>query len=85
MKNLFTFLLALLISIYLFAQVNPSHSRVRGYANKRGTYVAPHERTKPNSTAKDNYSTKGNVNPYTGKKGTKPVKYNAPKKTKVVG
>lgn len=45
---------------------------VRGYTRKDGTYVAPHVRTSPNSTKSDNYSTKGNVNPYTGKEGTKP-------------
>ncbi|WP_215647320.1 hypothetical protein [Desulfovibrio desulfuricans] len=44
---------------------------VRGYTKKSGTYVAPHKRTTPNKTKSDNYSTKGNTNPYTGKKGTK--------------
>jgi hypothetical protein len=49
-----------------FAQVH-----VNGYTKKDGTYVAPHERTAPNHTNLDNYSTKGNVNPYTGQPGTK--------------
>ncbi|WP_413944367.1 hypothetical protein [Bdellovibrio sp. HCB-162] len=44
--------------------------RVRGYYRKNGTYVAPHYRTRANSTKYDNWSTKGNVNPYTGKVGT---------------
>ena len=44
---------------------------VRGYQRKDGTYVAPHVRSSPNGTASDNWSTKGNVNPYTGKVGTK--------------
>ena len=44
---------------------------VKGYTQKSGTYVAPHQRTAPNKTKSDNYSTKGNTNPYTGKKGTK--------------
>lgn len=44
---------------------------VRGYTTKGGSYVAPHHRTAPNATKADNYSTKSNVNPYTGKKGTK--------------
>lgn len=43
---------------------------VKGYTKKSGTYVAPHHRTAPNKTKMDNYSTKGNTNPYTGKKGT---------------
>lgn len=49
-----------------------SHS-VRGYSTKTGTYVAPHRRTNPNKTQRDNYGAKGNYNPSTGKTGTKPV------------
>ena len=44
---------------------------VRGYTTKNGTYVAPHRQTKPNGLKVDNWSTKGNVNPFTGKSGTK--------------
>lgn len=44
--------------------------RVRGYTRKDGTYVAPHYRSSPNSSKSDNYSTRGNYNPYTGKPGT---------------
>jgi hypothetical protein len=54
------------------APVRPAtgdHS-VRGYVKKDGTYVAPHHATNPNGTKADNYSTKGNVNPYTGKVGS---------------
>ncbi len=43
---------------------------VNGYTNNNGTYVAPHYRSDPNGTKCDNWSTKGNVNPYTGKSGT---------------
>lgn len=46
--------------------------RVKSYARKDGTYVPAHRRTSANSTKADNWSTKGNVNPYTGKKGSKP-------------
>ncbi|MBK9040035.1 MAG: hypothetical protein IPL83_12880 [Bdellovibrionales bacterium] len=46
---------------------------VRGYTKKDGTYIQPHYRTSPNSTKSDNYTTKGNYNPYTGKEGTKEV------------
>lgn len=44
--------------------------RVRGYTRKDGTYVAPHYRSSPNTSRSDNYSTRGNYNPYTGKSGT---------------
>jgi hypothetical protein len=50
-----------------FAQT--THS-VRGYTRSDGTYVAPHRATNPNDTRADNWSTKGNVNPDTGKDGT---------------
>ncbi len=46
-----------------------SHA-VKGYVKKDGTYVAPTVATNPNGTKLDNYSTKGNVNPYSGKAGT---------------
>jgi hypothetical protein len=49
-------------------------THVRTYTKKNGTVVQAHDRTKPNKTDSDNWSTKGNVNPETGKKGTKPHK-----------
>lgn len=45
--------------------------RVRGYYRKNGTYVAPHYRSAPDGNFYNNWSTKGNVNPYTGKAGSK--------------
>ena len=44
---------------------------VRGYYKSNGTYVQPHYRSSPNSTTSDNWSTYGNTNPYTGKRGTR--------------
>ena len=49
--------------------------RVNGYYKKSGTYVQPYYRSSKNSNFYDNYSTKGNINPYTGKKGTKTYSY----------
>jgi hypothetical protein len=43
---------------------------VDGHTRKDGTYVAPHFRTNPDNTIRNNYSTQGNVNPYTGRAGT---------------
>lgn len=48
-------------------------THVRSYTKKDGTTVAAHDRTSPNRTKNDNWSTKGNVNPETGKAGTKKV------------
>ena len=44
---------------------------VHGYTTKRGTYVAPYHRTLPDSSRSNNYGTRGNYNPWTGKNGTK--------------
>jgi hypothetical protein len=64
MKTIIAIVLSL-ASIGASAQVH-----VNGYTKANGTYVAPHERTAPDATLQNNYSTKGNVNPYTGKEGT---------------
>jgi hypothetical protein len=48
---------------------------VNGYYKKNGTYVEGYNRTSSNSTKDDNYSTKGNQNPYTGTYGTKKNDY----------
>jgi len=74
MKKLLSLLCILLLSLVAIAQTAPS-TRVHGYVKKNGTYVAPYHKTKPDRTQRNNYSTKGNINPYTGKKGYKmPVK-----------
>lgn len=44
---------------------------VRGHVTRSGNYVAPSYRTAPNKTKTDNWSSKPNINPYNGKKGTK--------------
>jgi len=50
---------------------NSSNERVNGYTKQDGTYVDSYQRTKANNTDSDNYSTKGNYNPYSGKTGSK--------------
>ncbi|WP_423679631.1 hypothetical protein [Undibacterium sp. WLHG33] len=42
---------------------------VRGYVRKDGTYVQPHQRTAPDGSIQNNWSTYGNYNPYTGEEG----------------
>lgn len=51
---------------------------VKGYFKSDGTYVQPHYRTTPDSSRMNNWSTQGNVNPYSGKSGTKPL-YESPR------
>lgn len=43
---------------------------VNGYLRKDGTYVQGHWRSSPDGQKWNNYSSDGNVNPYTGKAGT---------------
>jgi hypothetical protein len=43
---------------------------VHGYTRSNGTYVQPYYRSSPNGTVTDNFSYKGNVNPYNGSIGT---------------
>ncbi len=45
--------------------------RVRGYFRTDGTYVAPHYRSAPDGSFLYNWSTRGNVNPYKGKVGSR--------------
>jgi hypothetical protein len=53
---------------------NKNVVHVKSYKKKNGTVVQAHDRTAPNRTQKDNWSTKGNVNLETGKVGTKTPK-----------
>ncbi len=65
------FLFMIVSLFFLISFVAKAQVHVNGYTRKDGTYVAPHMRSSPNSIKQDNWSTKGNINPYTGKIGTK--------------
>lgn len=66
MKKLF---LVIMLCIAASAQARTVH--VRGsYSQKTGHYRKPHYQTSPDHSKLNNWSTKGNVNPYTGKRGT---------------
>ncbi len=47
------------------------YTTVRPSVTRNGTYRQGHIRTNPNTSRMDNWSTKGNANPYTGKKGSR--------------
>ena len=70
MKKVFFFIAFLFAAATSFAQTS---TYVSGYTKSNGTYVQGYYRTTPNNTRNDNYSTVGNVNPYTGSYGTKPA------------
>jgi hypothetical protein len=42
----------------------------QGYVRRDGTYVQPHFSSQRDNNPFNNYSTQGNVNPYTGQAGT---------------
>lgn len=69
MKKLLS-ILFLLFSFITYSQQKDVW--VNGYYRSDGTYVNGHYRTTPNKTINDNYSTEGNINPYTGQEGTVP-------------
>jgi hypothetical protein len=56
---------------YSSGYVNPNSHSVSGYVRRDGIYVAPSHATNPNGTRQDNYTHRGNVNPYTGQVGTR--------------
>lgn len=64
--------------IFLASLIIPTGSlearttKVKGYYKpSSGTYINSYYKTSPNKYKFDNYSSKGNYNPYTGKMGTK--------------
>lgn len=73
-----TMLILALLSAAVTANAQEAH---RGYFRSNGTYVQPHYQTAPDGNKFNNYSTQGNVNPYTGQQGyenpyyTRPINY----------
>lgn len=64
MKLKITFLLA-----FIFLNAEARTSRVSSHIRSSGSVVNSHFRTSKDSSRYNNWSTKGNVNPFTGKKG----------------
>ncbi len=71
-------LAALIASLFVFTASADEYGKssqkevdVKSYQTRDGHQVDAHRRTAPNDTKTDNWSTKGNVNPYTGQEGTK--------------
>ncbi|WPD73896.1 hypothetical protein [Dickeya fangzhongdai] len=52
-----------------------SHERVNGYVKSNGEHVSSYMRTSKDTTQYNNFSTKGNYNPYTNQYGTKPARH----------
>lgn len=71
--------------VILLGQVVSAQVYVRPYVRHDGTSVQGHYRSSPDNNSYNNYSTKGNVNPYNGNVGTQdPYRsnsYNSPSTT----
>lgn len=61
---------ALVVGGALSAQAQDYHYR-SGYVTRNGTTVSGGYQTNPNGTRNDNWSTRGNTNPFTGQPGYK--------------
>lgn len=70
MKKLFFTLAFVSLSALSFSQ-----TYVSGYYKADGTYVKGHVRSNRNATNHDNYSTRSNINPYTGTIGSRAKDY----------
>ena len=57
------------------SSTNSSVRYQQGYTRTDGTYVQGHYKTNTNSTNHDNFSTRGNVNSYTGTSGSRARDY----------
>lgn len=57
--------------VLLMASLTMTHADqyVQGHLRSNGTYVHGYNRSTPNDYKFDNYSTKGNTNPWTGEQG----------------
>ena len=72
MRKHYLFLLLILFTLLSYAD-----EYVNGYFKKDGSYVEGYFRSSPNSTNRDNYSTQGNINPYSASTGTKAPDYSS--------
>lgn len=69
MKIFISILLITLLSNTVQSQTSPNHIWIEGYTRNDGTFVRGHYKTKSNSTTNDNFTTYGNINPYTQEPG----------------
>jgi len=70
----------LIVAVFaLVPTIATAQTHVDGHYRRDGTYVPPHYRTSPDGNTFNNWSTRGNVNPYTGERGTvDPYKQQSP-------
>lgn len=65
---------AIFLAAMFSIPANAATEQVHGHLKKNGKYVYSHSRSKANKTQRDNWSSQGNANPRTGKRGKKRIK-----------
>ena len=60
-----------MLAILTLSSVCFADTYVHGYRRSNGTYVQGYYRSDPDGNVNNNWSHKGNVNPYTGARGYK--------------
>ncbi len=70
MKRYAKWMIAVLLVAFAAPLLAADRVQVQGYTRKDGTFVQPYYRSAPDKSFNNNWSTKGNINPYTGKAGT---------------
>jgi len=75
----FACVLSVFVELFLCVQVVNAGVPVpvRGHYRKNGTYVSPYYRSNPDGNFGNNWSTAGNINPYTGKRGSKRIQHSS--------
>ena len=71
MKSTMLLIAMVVLLLVISGAAEAKNVYVKGHVTKKGKYIHPHVSTSPDKTRLNNFSTKGNVNPYTGKAGTK--------------
>lgn len=69
MKKTMFILVVMIFGVIGFSHAKP-YQYIRPYVKSNGKIVNGYLKTYQNNTKFDNFSTKGNINPFTGKKGT---------------
>lgn len=65
----------LLLALMVLASTNlQASTHVRSYHHKNGSHFYSHRRSTRDHRRLNNYSSKGNINPYTGKVGRKKIR-----------
>lgn len=70
MKRLIVFGL-LAISLLSYASEAFAYRYTRGHSRSNGTYVQPYRSSTPDGSRLNNWSSRGNTNPFTGKRGSR--------------